>query len=229
MLLLKWHPLLALRLLILNSHRPMNPLMPGTLRLTRRCVALCALVAGLSCSFAIRAATADDAPPINIPPELSDAARRAYSQSLKEAGEMVAQRNYMGAITKLDELIAQRPREPQARFLKGIAQTEQGQTADAFATFLALVADYPELPEPHNNLAVLYAQKGEYDLARSELEMAIKTAPNWPVARENLGDIYARMAALQYERASTLDRANKTAPAKLALVGQLLTPAKPKP
>ena len=76
---------------------------------------------------------------------------------------------------------------------------------------------------------MLYAQKGEYDIAKSELEIAIKSAPDWPVAHENLGDIYARLAAVQYDRAGSLDKANTTAPAKLALVRQLLTPSPAKP
>ncbi len=32
--------------------------------------------------------------------------------------------------------------------------------------FRGLIEDYPELPEPYNNLAVIYAQQGEYDSAR---------------------------------------------------------------
>ena len=93
--------------------------------------------------------------------------------------------------------LAQRPREPQARFLKGVAQTEQGQDTAAIATFQSLVEDYPELPEPYNNLAVLYAQKGEYESARVALENAVKTAPDWGIAHENLGDVYIRLGAAQ--------------------------------
>ena len=199
--------------------------------LVRRCAAGLVLLVALAFASAVRAQATEETAPIAIPPELSDAARRAYSQGLKDAGELLAQKNYAAAITKLDTLLAQRPREPQARFLKGAVQTEQGQIDAAFVTFRTLIEDYPELPEPHNNLAVLYAHKGEYDVARSELEIAIKTAPDWPVAHENLGDIYARLAAVHYERAGSLDKANKTAPAKLALVRQLLAPpaAKPKP
>ena len=87
-----------------------------------------------------------------------------------------------------------------------------------------MLGDYPELPEPHNNLAVLYAQKGEYALARDELEAAISAAPDYVVAYENLGDIYARLAAVNYEKAMARDARNKTAPAKLKLVREVLAP-----
>ncbi|MEO8302592.1 MAG: tetratricopeptide repeat protein [Betaproteobacteria bacterium] len=163
--------------------------------------------------------------------DLSEEARKLYSAGLKEAGTLIKDRQFATASSRLDALIVQRPREPQARFLKGVVETEQGHVDVAIATFRALIEDYPELPEPYNNLAVLYAQRGDYGSARVALETAVRTAPNWAVARENLGDIYARLAADEYERAAKLDRDNKSAPAKLTLVRSLLAagvPAKPK-
>jgi tetratricopeptide (TPR) repeat protein len=163
--------------------------------------------------------------------DLTEEARKQYNATLKEAGTLIKERQFATAEAKLDALIAQRPREPQARFLKGVVESELGHADAAVAIFRALIEDYPELPEPYNNLAVIYAQKGEYDSARIALETAVRTAPNWAVARENLGDIYARLAAVEYDRAAKLDRDNKTAPAKLTLVRNVLaagTPAKPK-
>jgi Flp pilus assembly protein TadD len=154
--------------------------------------------------------------------DLSEDQRRQYVQGLHDAQALVRERQFASATAKLDVLLAQRPREPQARFLKGVVQTEQGQDAAAIATFSGLIEDYPELPEPYNNLAVLYAQKGEYESARVALESAVKTAPDWGIAHENLGDVYARLAAAEYATAARLDRSNKTAPSKLALARDLL-------
>jgi Flp pilus assembly protein TadD len=160
--------------------------------------------------------------------DLTEEARKQYAQGLKEATALVKDRQFANAQARIDVLLTQRPREPQARFLKGIVQTEQGQDAAAIATFGALNEDYPELPEPYNNLAVLYAQKGEYESARVALEAAVKAAPDWSVAHENLGDIYVRLAAAEYDRAARLDRGNKTAAGKLVLARELLQPS-PKP
>jgi Flp pilus assembly protein TadD len=163
--------------------------------------------------------------------DLTEEARKQYNAGLKEAGTLIKDKQFETAETKLDALIAQRPREPQARFLKGVVESELGRADAAMTIFRGLIEDYPELPEPYNNLAVLYAQKGEYENARLALETAVRTAPNWAVARENLGDVYARLAAAEYERAAKLDRENKTAPAKLTLVRNLFAagpPAKPK-
>ena len=92
------------------------------------------------------------------------------------------------------------PKDARGRFLKGLILTEQNKRADAIAVFIGLVQDYPELPEPYNNLGVLYASQGEYDKARTALEMAIRTHPGYATAHENLGDIYAKMASQDYRQ-----------------------------
>ena len=159
------------------------------------------------------------------PREFSETARKAYAQSLKEARGLVAEKKYTEAIAILDKLTAERPREPQARFLKGLALADSGKPDAAIVLFQAVLGDFPELPEPHNNLAVLYAQKGEYALARDELEAAIAAAPDYAIAYENLGDLHARMAAVNYEKAIARDARNKSAPAKLKMVRDALGPA----
>ena len=158
------------------------------------------------------------------PREFTEAGRKAYADSLRKARTLVGEKQYGEAITILHGLIAERPREPQARFLRGVALADSGKSAEATAAFLALLGEYPELPEPRNNLAVLYAQKGEYGLAREQLEAAINAAPEYTIAYENLGDIYARLAALQYEKTLARDPRNRTAPVKLKLVRDALAP-----
>ncbi|HSW19011.1 MAG TPA: tetratricopeptide repeat protein, partial [Ramlibacter sp.] len=84
----------------------------------------------------------------------------------------------------------------------------------------------PELPEPYNNLGVLYAAQNQNDKAREALEMAVRNNPAYATAHENLGDIYARMAAQSYARTMQLEPANATAPAKLTLIRSALDPAR---
>ena len=102
--------------------------------------------------------------------------------------------------------------------MKAIALTDQKKAEAAIAAYRSLVADFPEMPEPHNNLAVLYAQKAELALARDELLLAISTAPDYALAHENLGDVYAQLAAEQYQRTIDIDKRNKTAAVKLKTV-----------
>lgn len=129
------------------------------------------------------------------------------------------------ALARADAYLAAKPRDPQMRFLKGVAQSEAGRKPEAIATFTGLTQEYPELPEPYNNLAVLYAGQGEFDKARAALESAIRTNPGYATAHENLGDVYAQLAGQSYARAQQLDARNTTLQPKLALIRQLLAPA----
>jgi Flp pilus assembly protein TadD len=157
-------------------------------------------------------------PPVVDPRALSESERRAYGNTLREAHTLIDAKQYDAAITALDTLIRAHPREAQARFLKGVALSDAGRRDEAVAMFRGLLADFPELPEPRNNLAVLYAQQGNYELARTELEIALQASPDYAVAHENLADVYARLAAVHYERTVELDKRNRTAPGKLKLV-----------
>ena len=178
------------------------------------------LAAVLLAAFATIVA-AQSPPAVQDPRDMGEAARKVYAETLHQARDLVDRKQYAEAIAKLDALTAERPRESQARFLKGIALTDQGKVDEAITVFRAILADFPELPEPRNNLAVLYAQKGEYALARDELERAIQAAPDYAVAHENLGDVYARLAAVEYEKATSLDKRNRSAGAKLKRIREL--------
>jgi tetratricopeptide (TPR) repeat protein len=193
----------------------------------RRSLAVFAAAALWSLAIGVAAQTASkaDEPAPPLPAEFSDEARRSYAKGLAEARDLIAAKRYDDAIAKLDALSQARPREAQARFLKAVVQADQGKVEDAIATLRLLVADFPELPEPRNNLAVLYAGQGNFTLAREELELAITAAPDYALAHENLGDVYTRLAALEYERAIALDKANRSAPQKLKLARELLAAA----
>ena len=143
---------------------------------------------------------------------------------IQEANKLYKQGQYSQALSKIDSYLIRQPKDAEARFLKGVMLTEQGQTEDAIRIYTALNEDHPELPEPYNNLAVIYASQGEYDKAKVALEKAIRTHPSYSTAHENLGDIYAKMASQAYDRALQLDRSNASSKTKLALVKVLFTP-----
>jgi len=145
------------------------------------------------------------------------------ANSYEDASKLFKQGNYAGALEKVETLIAANPRDARARFLKGLILTEQNKPGDAIKVFTSLTEDYPELPEPYNNLAVLYASQGQYDKARKSLEMAIRTHPSYAIAHENLGDVYAKMASEAYDKALQLDRGNAAAQTKLAMIKDLFS------
>jgi len=147
----------------------------------------------------------------------------APADDLKEAQKLYGAGKVQPAMDKVDAVLKAQPKDPQARFLKGLLLTEQKKTAEAIQVFTSLTEDYPELPEPYNNLAVLYASQGNYDKAKSALELAIHTHPSYATAHENLGDIYAQLASRAYDRALQLDKNNTAAQVKLAMVKDLFS------
>ena len=114
------------------------------------------------------------------------------------------------ALEQLATKINEAPRDPQWRFLQGVAQMNEGQSAAAITTFEQLVQEYPELPEPYNNLAVLYAQSNDLEKASRALQDAIRANPSYATAYENLGDIYIRLADKALSKASELEPAQQT-------------------
>ncbi len=147
----------------------------------------------------------------------------AYADEYTDVSQLVRNGKYAEALNKADAYLATKPRDPQMRFLKGVIQRDAGKTADAISTFARLTEDYPELPEPYNNLAVLYAGQSQFDKARTALEMAIRTNPSYATAHENLGDVYAKLASQAYNKALQLDASNSAVVPKLALIRELFT------
>ena len=146
----------------------------------------------------------------------------ARGDDLQDASKFLKAGQHTQALERVNKALKAKPRDPQARFLKGIIVTEQGNSKEAIEIFTKLTQDYPELPEPYNNLAVIYASQGQYEKARAALEQSIRTHPSYATAYENLGDVYAKLASQAYDKALQLDSSNSGAKNKLSLVRELV-------
>lgn len=140
------------------------------------------------------------------------------------------------AADKLDEALrvtnknlAQDKDNINLQFLKGLILTKLNHLDQARDIFERLTKEHPELPEPYNNLAVIYAAQGDFTRAQKALQEAINTHPSYATAHENMGDIYARLASQAYSQALQLDKDNTTAKAKLSLINDLFSVPKPAP
>jgi Flp pilus assembly protein TadD len=147
-----------------------------------------------------------------------------HADEYADTNQLVRANKFTEALAKVDSYLAGKPADPQMRFLKGVIQRNLGKPAEAITTFTLLTQDYPELPEPYNNLAVLYAGQGQYDKARVTLEMAIRANPNYATAHENLGDVYVRLASQSYNKALLLDSGNTAIPPKLTMTLDVFKP-----
>lgn len=151
----------------------------------------------------------------------------ASANTVEEASQSLKSGDHAKALEQINRFLANKPKDTQGRFIKGLILTGLNKPTDAIAVFKKLTEDHPELPEPYNNLAVIYAQQKQYDKAKEALEQAIRTHPAYATAHENLGDIYSRLASQAYGKALQIDGSNASAQTKLAMISDLVgAPAK---
>lgn len=145
------------------------------------------------------------------------------ADDIQDINQLLRKGDLNNALSRANQSLAKNPKDAQVRFLKGLVLADLNKTSEAIQVFTSITDDYPELPEPYNNLAVLYASQGKYDAAKNALEMAIRTHPSYATAHENLGDLYAKMASQAYDKALQIDGDNKTAQAKLTLIKDMMS------
>ena len=147
----------------------------------------------------------------------------ARADTIQDINRLIKQGQNAQALEQVDKYLAGKPKDAQGRFLKGVILTEMNKPNEAITVFTKLTEDYPDLPEPYNNLAVIYAQQKQYEKAQQALETAIRTHPSYATAHENLGDIYARLASQAYDKALQIDSSNSSAQTKLATIKDLIS------
>jgi tetratricopeptide (TPR) repeat protein len=155
---------------------------------------------------------------------IAHAAPPATADATPGADAAIAQHDWAAALSQLDDRIKTNPRDVQAKFKRATILARLNRDDDAIEAFTELTQLYPELPEPYNNLAALYAKHGRYDEARVALETAVKANPSYGLAWENLGDLYLRLADASYRRAQTLGHASGTTQQRLADLQKIVAP-----
>ena len=148
----------------------------------------------------------------------------ATADGTPAADAAISQHDWASALSQLDERIKTNPRDVQAKFKRATILARLNRDDDAIEAFTELTQLYPELPEPYNNLAALYAKHGRNEEARVALETAVKANPSYGLAWENLGDLYLRLADASYRRAQTLGHASGTTPQRLADIEKIIAP-----
>src|SRR5438309_505105 len=163
-------------------------------------------------------------PPAVLLFALAISALSVRADELQDIDRLLKQSQHAQALERVNQYLSQKPKDAKGRFIKGLILVEQNKAAEAIEVFTALSRDYPELPEPYNNLAVLYAAQGQYEKARQQLEMSIRTHPSYATAYENLGDVYTKLASQAYDKALQFDSSNAAAKNKLSLIRDLISP-----
>ena len=127
------------------------------------------------------------------------------TKALLETRELIE----LGKYEKADDIIIlqlkEKPRDAQWRYLEALLKAEMGVSLknkdildNAVFLFERLSEEFPELPEPYNNLAVLYDKMGQEQKAIDSFKLAILNNPDYALAYENLADLYLFLARETY-------------------------------
>ncbi len=128
--------------------------------------------------------------------------RPAWADVLSDVQALLAKGDLAGALRSADSAVAARPGDAQARFLQAVVLMDLKRNEEAMAAFTRLSQEYPELPEPFNNLALLHVRGGRLELARQALEAALRNDPGHRAARANLGEVHLMLAVQAWEQAA---------------------------
>ncbi len=134
----------------------------------------------------------------------------AAADPVERVVSLLSQEKYSEARAALEPLLQGEPNAPRLRLLHGILRAREGRPGVAIAIFERLRNDRPDMFEPYNNLAVLYAERGRLDDARDGLLAALERKPD-AVAYANLGDVYTKLADRAYSHARDVGRRDRPA------------------
>jgi tetratricopeptide (TPR) repeat protein len=142
----------------------------------------------------------------------------AQADGTAEVEALLQSKQWALAQQRIQTLTQQSPQSaqsPQWRLMSSQALAGQGKTTEAMAILQALIQEFPELPEPHNNLGVLWAAQGQLEAAAAALQMAIQARPHYKTALKNLGDVYTAMAQDAYKKSNQITPGNTLLPLPL--------------
>lgn len=144
---------------------------------------------------------------------------------------LIKARKFQDAIRLIDNKIKVNPKNVQIQFIKARLQLELREWDNAKKTLIGITQQFPELPEPYNNLAAIAANQGHWIEARDYLELALKIRPSYAIGAANLGEIYIRLGAQAYTNAAKGAQVNSRQYANRAkaLLDILKPPKKAKP
>lgn len=148
----------------------------------------------------------------------------AAQPSLWEIRALADGGDHAQALAELDAFLEAHPDHVEGRLYKGVLLQRHGSLEEAVEAFRSLADAHPELPEPLNNLAVVYATQGRYADAHQALLDAIEVDPEYETAHENLGDLHVRLASIAYRRAYALDKENQRVRQKSELLTAMIGP-----
>ena len=126
----------------------------------------------------------------------------AFADEAAEVRALLTRGELEAALQRAERAAAAKPLDAQLQFLHGVVLMDLQRDGPALEVFTRMSQDYPELPDPFNNIALLHARAGEFELARQALESALRNDPGHRLARANLGRVHLVLAVQAWEQLS---------------------------
>jgi predicted Zn-dependent protease len=117
------------------------------------------------------------------------------------------------------------PSDPALRFRRAVLLSDAGRSAEALLVLQQLSEQFPDLVEPLNNQAVILAERGELHSAKQLLEQALRLDPGHVLARQNLGEVFLRLAIHTWDQLPLAQR-DRAFVQRLAQVREVLAGAR---
>ncbi len=127
----------------------------------------------------------------------------AMASDVTDVQALLARGDLTGALERVERALGAVPRDPPLRFLRGVVLMDLRRDDPALAAFTELAQEYPDLPDPLNNIALLQARAGRPELALQALQSALRNDPGHRMARANLGQVHLMLAVQAWEQAAT--------------------------
>ncbi|HIU83751.1 MAG TPA: tetratricopeptide repeat protein [Candidatus Aphodousia gallistercoris] len=136
--------------------------------------------------------------------------------------DMIGSSQYKLALEQVQKGLKANPKSAQLKFQQAVLYERLGQTERAKALFEDFINTYPEIVEPYNNLAAIYAAEGNTAKAREWLTRAVTVNPNFAMGYENLGNLELEQALSYYRQALKAKPSDKRMQRKVASLEKLL-------
>ena len=125
----------------------------------------------------------------------------AHADTVQQLETQVQAGKFAHAATTGLSLLMHQPDDTRIRFLTALALQKNQQPEQAIRHYKTLIDQHPDLPEPRNNLAVIYLQQGKHEAAVEMLESALNNHPAYATTWQNLTSIYQALASQAYNKA----------------------------
>ena len=116
--------------------------------------------------------------------------------------QLIADEQWEKADRAVTLALKKMPESAQLRFKRAVIAERAGHTQKAIRLLKQMIDRYPEIVEPYNNLAAIYAAQGQKTKARECLITAVSINPNFAYGWENLGNLIVQEALPYYEKAA---------------------------